>query len=110
MKVELHIVPPGGGDVEFALELEMPAVPRVGEYVMLSVLAQGAGTFRVLYVTHLIETAWGENQFRGPRYLVPVVQIEPVQYTEGRGPANLDYYVADPRYRDRVQHYPDSGA
>jgi hypothetical protein len=110
MNVELHIVPPGGGDVEFALELELPAVPHVGEYVMLSVPAQGAGMFRVLYVTHLIETDWGENQFRNPRYLVPVVQIEPIRYAEGRGPANLDEYLEDPRYRDRIHRYPDSGS
>ena len=110
MKVELHIVPPGGGDVEFALELEMPAVPRVGEYLMLSVPAHGAGAFRVLYLTHLIETDCGENQFRSPRYLVPVVQIEPVEYADGRGPANLDHIFDDPRFRDRVQRYPDSGS
>lgn len=33
MRIRLVAVPPGGGEADYSLEMECPAVPRVGEYV-----------------------------------------------------------------------------
>lgn len=48
MKVRLVFVPPGGGEADYQLQFELPAVPQAGDYI--SVLrdgASGAETFIV---------------------------------------------------------------
>jgi hypothetical protein len=33
MKMELNFVPPGGGETDYAMEADLPAVPRPGDYI-----------------------------------------------------------------------------
>lgn len=33
MKVRLVFVPPGGGEADYSLDFEMPAIPRPGDYI-----------------------------------------------------------------------------
>src|ERR1700738_632888 len=33
MRVKLVCVPPGGGEAEYSLDFEMPALPRAGDYI-----------------------------------------------------------------------------
>mgnify|MGYP001159261070 FL=1 len=35
MKAVLSFVPPGGGEQDFMLEIELPGVPRVGDYIVI---------------------------------------------------------------------------
>ena len=35
MKVWLSFVPPGGGEQDYGMEAELPALPRPGDYVMI---------------------------------------------------------------------------
>lgn len=48
MKVHLAFVPPGGGETEYAVEFDMPAVPQAGDYISI-IRTSKAGTedFRV---------------------------------------------------------------
>jgi len=39
VRVKLSFVPPGGGEVDYGLTMEMPALPRTGDYI--SVLREG---------------------------------------------------------------------
>ena len=41
MRIRLVAVPPGGGEAEYALEMESPAVPGVGDYVTVMRKYQG---------------------------------------------------------------------
>ncbi|ARU23662.1 hypothetical protein RSSE_c3279 [Ralstonia solanacearum] len=36
MKVFLVFVPPGGGEADYQLEMEMPAVPQAGDYITVT--------------------------------------------------------------------------
>ena len=36
MKIELICVPPGGGEAHYTIDVEMPAIPRPGDYITLS--------------------------------------------------------------------------
>ena len=36
MKVHLAFVPPGGGETDYAIEFDMPAIPRAGDYISIS--------------------------------------------------------------------------
>ena len=35
MKVRLCFVPPGGGEANYSLDFDMPAVPRSGDYISI---------------------------------------------------------------------------
>ncbi|WP_425397303.1 hypothetical protein [Aeoliella sp.] len=35
MKVTLLIVPPGGGELDYMLDFDLPAIPRVGDYLSI---------------------------------------------------------------------------
>lgn len=39
MKVRLVVVPPGGGEADYSIFIDMPAVPRAGDYI--SVMREG---------------------------------------------------------------------
>ncbi|SED34641.1 hypothetical protein [Pseudomonas anguilliseptica] len=36
MKVALAFVPPGGGETDYSLEIEMPAIPQQGDYIAVN--------------------------------------------------------------------------
>lgn len=36
MKVRLGFVPPGGGETDYSLGFELPAVPQAGDYIMVN--------------------------------------------------------------------------
>lgn len=36
MKVTLGFVPPGGGETDYSLEIEMPAIPQAGDYIAVN--------------------------------------------------------------------------
>lgn len=40
MKVNLCFVPPGGGEVDHALTVEMPMIPRQGDYISIGLPLQ----------------------------------------------------------------------
>jgi hypothetical protein len=115
MNVALQVVPPGGGEADFSLDLDMPEVPKVGEYVMITVEGEGVGIFRVLYVTHKVRTdPEGEGGFRNVRFDGVWVQIEPVRYpltdtAGGRMKQLFNFYAGNPRWEAKVQDFPDSG-
>src|SRR3954469_5724050 len=35
MKVDINIVPPGGGETDYTITVEMPSVPAKGDYLLL---------------------------------------------------------------------------
>jgi hypothetical protein len=36
MKMELNFVPPGGGETDYTMDVDLPAVPRPGDYISVS--------------------------------------------------------------------------
>ena len=36
MKVFIAVVPPGGGETDYSLEAELPAMPQAGDYISVS--------------------------------------------------------------------------
>jgi hypothetical protein len=48
MKVRLGFVPPGGGETDYSLEFDLPALPRTGDYISIQRGGKtGAETFVV---------------------------------------------------------------
>lgn len=43
MKVTLCFVPPGGGEQDFMMEVELPSVPRVGDYIVIETEPDSSG-------------------------------------------------------------------
>lgn len=49
MKVNLSFVPPGGGKTEYSMSIEMPDIPRQGDYISVTRPGQtGAENFIVM--------------------------------------------------------------
>lgn len=69
MKVTLIVVPPGGGEADYNLDFDLPAVPRAGEYITVArddVLAnpqraQG-GDFGI-YECFFVRRAWWDLRY-----------------------------------------------
>ena len=45
MKVQLYFVPPGGGEADYSLDFDMPAVPRPGDYISIRRPIKAASEF-----------------------------------------------------------------
>lgn len=69
MKVTLIVVPPNGGESEYNLDFDMPAVPREGEYVTVArddVLANpqpGAGGEISIYECFYVRRVWWDLRY-----------------------------------------------
>jgi hypothetical protein len=113
MQMIFVIVPPGGGEVNYSFDIQMPDAPRVGEYVMLLVDKEGLGAFRVSYVVHdLRAQPTGSGGHTTPAYEGAIVHIEPVKQPyniEGSMKQLFDFYNENPRWEGKVQEFPESG-
>ncbi|MCJ2011083.1 hypothetical protein [Methylobacterium sp. J-076] len=92
MKVTLIVVPPGGGEAEYTLDFELPAVPREGEYITVArddALADpkpdpqdgSIGIYECFYVRR----AWWDLRYPSSA---------PYAKGEGQGPVGSAYMIA----------------
>lgn len=112
MKVQLTVVPPGGGEADYSFYATLPTIPRVGEYIILSIDKEPPGAFRVLYITYYIATEHQPDGAHTDAHTTEVnLQIEPIKHpytTEGGAKRLLDSY-SGPRWAAKLQEYPESG-
>ena len=52
MKVRLVVVPPGGGEADYSIFIEMPGVPSAGDYVGATIPGQTGG------ISLLVKRVW----------------------------------------------------
>lgn len=72
MKINLSFVPPGGGKIEYSLVMDMPEIPRLGDYISITRPGQtGAETF-------IVKRAWWnlEVDESKPKAAVKEIQVE----------------------------------
>ena len=55
MKVEFAVVPPGGGEIDYTFDCEMPAVPVTADYVLKRDSAEGEP---LAYATFIVRRRW----------------------------------------------------
>ena len=55
MKVEFAVVPPGGGEIDYAFECEMEAVPAAGDYILKRDSVEGEP---LAHATFIVRRRW----------------------------------------------------
>tara|TARA_Y100000114_G_C11761304_1_gene329898 strand:- start:3554 stop:3886 length:333 start_codon:yes stop_codon:yes gene_type:complete len=77
MKVTLIVVPPGGGEADYEVDFEMPAIPRNGDYIVLN---RSDDTYKdkpgMAYF--IVRRTWWSLEYddRGGRTNVVAVEVE----------------------------------
>ncbi|MDN4492876.1 hypothetical protein [Ureibacillus aquaedulcis] len=103
MTLELHVVPPGGGEVDHVKQLsegQIGHVPRKGEFVVFKE-REGSSAFEVINV----HTFYEEGQVSKFVILNIIIEAEPVRFPEGLGSESHNK-LCD--YHKVIKEYPET--
>lgn len=59
MKVMLSFVPPGGGETDYSLQMELPEIPRPGDYIAITRENGDSGT-----ENFIVKRTWWKLRYR----------------------------------------------
>lgn len=91
MKVRFCFVPPGGGEQDFGMEVELPAVPRIGDYIVIERELKGdsLGTNEGF----IVRRNWWKINESGLRELVVEAEFAEASFATEDHQASLKMYA-----------------
>lgn len=109
MKYTMIIVPPGGGEADYQLQMEGDHIPQTGEYILVhEEEGSRCAAFQVRYVINQFEEQQLQDMEGYRRHLETIVEVEFVEhpYQSDAHKRSIDMYSARGK---KAKSFPESG-